>query len=63
MSDQEIRILINQEILNCMQDASASYVLKNILYDEHNTIDWQNALVMALAFMPELQLKYKEVLQ
>lgn len=56
MSDQEIKALINIEIINRMEDGSAAQVLKNIIYNDNNKIDWQDAYKMMLVFMPELQL-------
>ncbi len=54
MDNNKIKTMINVEILNCMTDKSAAYVLKNILFNKNNTIDWEAAYQSAMEFMPEL---------
>lgn len=54
MNEQKIQTMLNVEILNRMNDGSASAVLKNILFNDKNNIDWNEAYELMMAFMPEL---------
>ena len=55
MDEQKIKGMLNVEILNRMEDGSASSVLKNILFSDKNIIDWNEAYELMIAFMPELK--------
>ena len=54
MNDKKIQTMLNVEILNRMNDKSAASVLKNILFNPNNHIDWNEAYQLMMAFMPEL---------
>ena len=53
MNTQKIKIMIDVEILNRMNDRSAAMVLKNILFGENN-INWEETYELMMTFMPEL---------
>lgn len=55
MNENKIKGMLNVEILNRMNDGSASAVLKNILFSDKNNIDWNEAYELMVAFMPELK--------
>lgn len=55
MDENKIKGMLNVEILNRMNDGSASAVLKNILFSDKNNIDWNEAYKLMMAFMPELK--------
>ena len=54
MNEKKIQTMLNIEILNRMNDKSAASVLKNILFNPGNRIDWNEAYQLMMAFMPEL---------
>ena len=54
MNEKKIQTMLNVEILNRMNDKSAASVLKNILFNPNNHIDWNEAYQLMMAFMPEL---------
>lgn len=54
MNEKKIQTMLNVEILNRMNDQSAASVLKNILFNPDNHIDWNEAYQLMMAFMPEL---------
>ena len=54
MNEKKIQTMLNVEILNRMNDKSAASVLKNILFNPDNHIDWNEAYQLMMAFMPEL---------
>ena len=55
MNEKKIQTMLNVEILNRMNDQSAASVLKNILFNPDNLIDWNEAYQLMMAFMPELK--------
>lgn len=55
MNDKKIQTMLNVEILNRMNDKSAASVLKNILFNPDNHIDWNEAYQLMMVFMPELK--------
>ena len=55
MNPQKIKTMFNVEILNRMNDQSAAAVLKNILFNENNNINWEEAYGLMMEFMPELK--------
>lgn len=61
MNKIKVMAMLNEEIINKMRDQSAADVLRGILFDANNRIDWNQAYLYTMAFMPELQLqdKYK----
>lgn len=54
MNEKKIQTMLNVEILNRMNDKSAASVLKNILFNPDNNIDWNEAYQLMMEFMPEL---------
>ena len=54
MNEKKIQTMLNVEILNRMNDQSAAMVLKNILFNPDNRIDWNEVYELMMAFMPEL---------
>lgn len=57
MTDTEIKIFIAKEVLENIPDKSVSISLRRILFNEHNTINWESALKTTLLHMPELRNK------
>ena len=55
MNEKKIKTMLNVEILNRMNDQSAAAVLKNILFNENNNINWEEAYELMMEFMPELK--------
>lgn len=56
MNTHKVKTMLNVEILNQMNDRSAATVLKNILFDENNSINWEEVYKLMITFMPELKL-------
>lgn len=54
MNEKKIQTMLNVEILNRMNDKGAASVLKNILFNPDNNIDWSEAYQLMMEFMPEL---------
>lgn len=53
MTDMEIKRMFSTEIIH-LSDASAEMVIRTLLFENDNRIDWQKAHDIALTFMPEL---------
>ena len=51
----ETKNIITQEVLNRMSDQSASMLLREILFDKDNIIDWDKAFCLIQKHMPELK--------
>lgn len=56
MREQEVKRIISVEILNRMKDQSAADVLREILFNEDNKIDWEKAGFSIIKNMPELKM-------
>ena len=56
MREQEVKEIISVEILKRMQDQSAARVLREILFDDNNKIDWNKAGNSIIKNMPELKM-------
>ena len=56
MREQEVKEIISVEILKRMQDQSAASVLRDILCDNDNKIDWDKAGNSIIENMPELKI-------
>lgn len=56
MREQEVKEIISVEILKRMQDQSAARVLREILFDNDNKIDWNKASESIITNMPELKM-------
>lgn len=54
MNAQKIKTMLNNEVLNQLKDKGAVDVLKGILFDPDNNIDWNEAYDLMMKFMPEL---------
>lgn len=54
IDEGKAKTMLNVEILNKFNDGSAANVLKNILFNEENKIDWNEAYNLMMTFMPEL---------
>lgn len=54
IDEGKIKTMLNVEILNKLNDGSAANVLKNILFDGKNKIDWNEVYNLMMVFMPEL---------
>lgn len=54
IDDGKVKVMLNVEILNKLNDGSAANVLKNVLFNEGNKIDWNEVYNLMMAFMPEL---------
>ena len=58
MREQEVKEIISVEILKRMQDQSAAHVLREILFDSDNNINWDKAGNSIIKNMPELKMFY-----
>lgn len=56
MREQEVKEIISVEILKRMQDQSSARVLREILFDDNNKIDWNKAGNSIIKNMPELKM-------
>ena len=56
MREQEVKEIISVEILKRMEDQSAARVLREILFDNNNKIDWDKAGNSIIENMPELKM-------
>ena len=56
MREQEVKEIISVEILKRMQDQSAAKVLREILFDNDNKIDWYKVSDSIIENMPELKI-------
>ena len=56
MREQEVKEIISVEILKRMQYQSAASVLRDILFDNDNKIDWDEAGNSIIENMPELKM-------
>lgn len=54
INEGKVKTMLNVEILNKLHDGSVANVLKNILFDGENKIDWNEVYNLMLVFMPEL---------
>lgn len=56
MREQEVKEIISIKILKRMQDQSAAHVLREILFNKDNKIDWEKAGFSIITNMPELKM-------
>lgn len=56
MKELETKKIIAEEILNRMNDQGAADVLRNILSNNDNKIDWDKAFESIQKHMPELKM-------
>ena len=52
-----VKEIISTEILKCMKDQSAARALREILFNDNNSIDWDKARESVIEHMPELKAK------
>ena len=55
MNEKKIQTMLNVEILNKMSDQGAASVLRNILFNPDNHIDWTETYQLMMCFMCELK--------
>ena len=55
MNEKKIQTMLNAEILNEMNDRGAASVLRSILFNPDNKINWIEAYKLMLGYMPELK--------
>ena len=61
MTEQEIKAFVSKEFLKGIPDYAIQTVLRRVLYDKNNRIDWQDFYEQILYQMPEYTNKsYKE---
>ena len=53
-SEQDVKEFVSMEILNKMEDQAAAQVLRKILFDSTNQIDWGKAKDAIVTNMPEV---------
>lgn len=56
MIEQEVKEIISVEILNRMPDQSAAVVIREILFNKDNIINWEKAGFSIIENMPELKM-------
>lgn len=56
MKEFEVKEIIAREVLNKMSDHAASDVLRDVLFDDDNKIDWNKAGESIIKHMPELKM-------
>lgn len=56
MREQEVKEIISVEILKKMKDQSAARILREILFDNNNKIDWNKAGESIITNMSELKM-------
>lgn len=56
MREQEIKEIISVEILKKMEDQTSARILREILFDNDNKIDWNKAGESIITNMPELKM-------
>lgn len=54
MNADKIKTMLNREVISQIKDYSTRVIIKNILFDETNKINWDSAYDMIMGFMPEL---------
>ena len=57
MNEFEVKELLSK-ILNNMQDQCEALILRNILFNKENIINWNTARKIIFENMPELKYKY-----
>lgn len=54
MNDNKVKTMLNKEVLNNIKDYSEAAILKAILFNDNNKIDWDEAYKIILSFKPGL---------
>lgn len=55
MNENKIKTMLSREVLKNIKDYSTNAILRGILFNDNNKIDWDEAYKIILAFMPELK--------
>ena len=55
MNEKKIQTMLNVEILNRMNDRGAASVLKSVLFNPNNKINWKEVYELMIGYMPELK--------
>lgn len=55
MNADKIKTMLNREVISQIKDYSTRVIIKNILFDETNKINWDSAYDMIMGFMSELK--------
>lgn len=55
MSEHKVKVMLDMEILNKINDQGAALVLRNVLFSSKNRIDWNDVYNLMASFMPELK--------
>ena len=56
---QEIQSVISQKVLKGIQDKSIETILRKIIFNPNNVIDWDSAIETVYENMPELGMDLK----
>jgi len=51
---QEIQSVISQKVLKSIPDKSIEMIIRNIIFNPHNLIDWDEAIGAVYKHMPEI---------
>ena len=51
---QEIQSVISQKVLKSIPDKSIEMIIRNIIFNPHNLIDWDAAIGAVYKYMPEI---------
>jgi hypothetical protein len=54
MTDLDIRIMLSTEVLKHIKDESIQNIVRSIIFNRNNVIDWRNVLEEIHRYMPEL---------
>jgi hypothetical protein len=55
MTEQEIQKLISREVIGYIPDKTIQSVIRAIIFNPKNKINWDQALKSAYEYMPELE--------
>ena len=55
MTDEEIKELVSTKFLKGIPDYAVQTVLRRVLYDKNNKIDWQDFYEQIVDQMPEMR--------
>lgn len=58
MTDQEIKVLLAEEVLSKLDNGTYEWILRYILFDPENKINWSRAKETIARLMPELDMAY-----
>lgn len=55
MAAQAVKNMLSREVLSHIKDYSTAAILRGIIFSDKTQIDWDEALEIIFAFMPELK--------